>query len=180
MGRITSGLFISLDGVAEAPDQWHFDYFNDEMGAAVGAQIQTSNAILLGRVTYQGFADYWPHADPNDPFTAIMNDTPKYVVSNTLTDVSAWQNSTLVSGDVNARLAELKKEQNLGITGSLELTHRLLADGLLDELHLMIHPLVLGKGQKLFPDGPKVPLALQSSTTFSTGVVYSVYGPAAG
>jgi hypothetical protein len=84
MGSITAGLFISLDGVVEAPDKWQFDYFNDEMGAAVGALIGRQEAMLLGRVTYDEFAAFWPTADPNDPMTATMNGMPKYVVSSTL------------------------------------------------------------------------------------------------
>jgi dihydrofolate reductase len=175
MGSIKSGLFISLDGVIEAPDTWHFDYFNDEMGAAVGA-LMNNDGMLLGRKTYEGFAEYWPSADPDDPFTAQMNGAQKYVVSNTLTEAT-WENSTIVNGDVKAELAKLKQDKDLGTTGSAVLVSWLLEQGLLDELHLLVHPVVVGKGQKLFTEGAKVPLKLLSSTTFTTGVVHLVYGP---
>src|ERR1700709_2087129 len=103
MGSITSSLFISLDGVIEAPQTWHSEYFDDEMGAAVGALMADTEATLLGRQTYDEFAAFWPHADPEDPFTAQMNGARKYVVSSSLTD-AAWQNSTVVHGDVKAAL----------------------------------------------------------------------------
>ena len=98
MGSIKSGLFISLDGVTEAPDTWHFGYFNEEMGNAVGSLMAGNDAMLLGRRTYDEFAGYWPNADANDPITKQMNGTPKYVVSNTLTQAD-WENTTVVGGD---------------------------------------------------------------------------------
>jgi dihydrofolate reductase len=177
MGSIKSGLFISLDGVIESPDKWHFDYFNDEMGAAVGA-LMNNDGMLLGRKTYDGFAEYWPKADPEDPITGQMNGAHKYVVSNTLTEAT-WENSSIVTGDVKAQLAELKQDKHLGTTGSAVLVRWLLEQELIDELHLLVHPVVIGKGQKLFEDGAKVPLTLVSATPFTTGVVHLVYGPAA-
>jgi dihydrofolate reductase len=177
MGSIKSGLFISLDGVIESPDKWHFDYFNDEMGAAVGA-LMNNDGMLLGRKTYDGFAEYWPKADPEDPITGQMNGAQKYVVSNTLTEAT-WENSSIVTGDVKAQLAELKQDKHLGTTGSAVLVRWLLEQELIDELHLLVHPVVIGKGQKLFEDGAKVPLTLVSATPFTTGVVHLVYGPAA-
>lgn len=178
MGSIKSALFISLDGVIESPETWHFDYWNDEMGAAVGALMEGNDAMLLGRTTYDGFADYWPKADPEDPMTKQMNASQKYVVSTTLTEAT-WENSTIVSGDVKAELTKLKQDKQLGTTGSAVLVQWLAEQGLIDELHLLVHPVVVGKGQKLFADGAKVPLSLVSSTTFETGVVHLVYGPAA-
>jgi dihydrofolate reductase len=177
MGSIRSGLFISLDGVIESPETWHFDYWSDEMGAAVGALMGGNDALLLGRTTYDGFAEFWPKADPNDPMTAQMNGTRKYVVSNTLAEAT-WENSTIVSGDVREELTRLKQDQDLGTTGSAVLVRWLLEQELVDELHLFVHPVVIGKGQKLFEDGAKVPLTLLSATPFSTGVVHLVYGPA--
>ena len=94
MGFIKSSLFISLDGVIEAPETWHFPYFNDEMGAAVGEMMGEADATLLGRTTYEEFASYWPHADPADAITATMNGARKYVVSNTLTEAT-WENSSV-------------------------------------------------------------------------------------
>lgn len=176
MGSITSSLFISLDGVIEAPETWHFDYFDDEMGAAVGELMGSSDATLLGRQTYDEFAGYWPNADPDDPFTAQMNGARKYVVSNTLTDAT-WENSTVISGDVQAELTRLKRDTRLGTTGSATLVRWLLEEGLVDELHLLVHPVVVGHGKKLFADGAKVPLRLVSATTFKTGVLHLVYAP---
>ena len=176
MGSITSSLFISLDGVIESPETWHFDYWNDEMGEAVGALMAGNDAMLLGRRTYDGFAAYWPDADPDDPITKQMNTARKYVVSNTLTEAT-WENSTIVTGDVKAGLTRLKEDQQLGTTGSAVLVQWLVEQGLVDELHLLVHPVVVGQGQKLFVDGAKVPLQLRSATSFETGVMHLVYGP---
>jgi dihydrofolate reductase len=178
MRKIVSGLFISLDGVVEAPDQWHFPYFNEEMGKAVQSMMVSSEAMLLGRQTYEEFAAYWPTS--TDDFAGHMNGTPKYVVSNTLTSAD-WQNSTLISGDVIKELARLKEQPggNLATTGSGTLVRSLLREGLLDELHLLVHPIVVGNGRRLFDDGPQVPLRLTDSQTFSTGVLHLTYERAA-
>jgi dihydrofolate reductase len=181
MRKIGAGLFISLDNVFEAPDQWHFPYWSDEMGEAVGAQMATSDTMLLGRVTFEEFAGYWPQQTPEgNEIAGFMNDTPKLVVSNTLTSVDAWQNSTLVSGDINARLAEIKQQpgKDISITGSGTLVRTLLREGLLDELRLLVHPIVVGKGKRLFDDGAQTGLKLLDSQTFPTGVVYLTYGRA--
>lgn len=177
MGMINAGLFISLDGVVESPDKWHFPYFNDEMGAAVGDLMARNDAMLLGRHTYEEFAAYWPNADQSDPMTAQMNGVKKYVVSTTL-EHADWQNSTIINADVYAELRRLKEAETLGITGSATLVRSLLVEGLVDELHLLVHPIVVGSGRRLFGDGPRVPLKLGSSTTFATGVLHLVYGPA--
>lgn len=176
MGSIKSSLFISLDGVIESPETWHFDYFDDEMGAVVGTLMSETDATLLGRHTYDEFAGYWPNADPADPITAQMNGARKYVVSNTLAD-AAWENSSVISGDVVAELTALKQDTRLSTTGSATLVRWMLEAGLVDELHLLVHPVVVGSGKKLFADGPKVPLDLVSATTFNTGVLHLVYAP---
>jgi dihydrofolate reductase len=181
MRKVTAGLFVSLDGVVESPEKWHFPYFNDEMGEAVGAAIASSDAMLLGRVTYQEFAAYWPGVSSEDePFATHMNNTPKYVVSKTL-DKAEWNNSTLISGNVAEEITKLKQQpgKNIGITGSATLVQSLLQDDLLDELGLMIHPVVVGSGKRLFQEGggPKG-LKLVDSMTFSTGVVSLTYQPA--
>jgi dihydrofolate reductase len=178
MGSIKSSLFISLDGVIESPETWHFDYFNDEMGAVVGAMMSESDAMLLGRQTYDEFAGFWPNADSSDPFTGQMNGSRKYIVSNTLSDPT-WENSTVVQGDVKAELTKLKQDTRLSTTGSATLVRWLLEQGLIDELHLLMHPVVVGHGKKLFADGAKVPLKLVSATPFTTGVLHLVYAPAA-
>jgi dihydrofolate reductase len=174
MGYIKAGLFISLDGVIEAPETWHFPYFDDQMGAAVGALMGGNDATLLGRTTYDGFAAFWPKADPADPMTQAMNSGRKYVVSTTLTDAE-WENSSVIG---IAELAELKKTTKLGVTGSATLVRSLIEAGLIDELHLLVHPIVVGHGKKLFTDGATVPLKLISSDTFGSGVVHLVYAPA--
>jgi dihydrofolate reductase len=180
MRKIVAGLFISLDGVVESPDQWHLPYFNEEAGQTVQTQMDAADAMLLGRVTYQEFAGYWPTAPADDPITAQMNNTPKYVVSTTL-DSADWQNSTLIKGDVAEELARLKQQpgKNIGITGSATLVRSLLREGLLDELHLLVHPIVVGHGKRLFePEDGTIPLKLTDSRTFSTGVVHLTYQPA--
>jgi dihydrofolate reductase len=177
MGFIKSSLFISVDGVIEKPDAWHFPYFDDQMGAVVGQLMGETDATLLGRRTYDEFASYWPTADPADPITGVMNGARKYVVSTTLTDPS-WQNTTVVNGDVKAELTKIKSTTRLGTTGSATLVRGLLEQGLVDELHLLVHPIVVGHGKKLFADGATVPLKLVDSTTFGTGVLHLVYANA--
>ncbi len=182
MRKIVSGLFISLDGVIEAPHEWHFPYFNDEMGAAVDEQMQAADTMLLGRVTYQEFASFWPTQTKDEIDIADhMNNTPKVVVSTTLDHVDDWQNSTLIKDNVAEEITKLKNQpgKDIGMTGSATLVRSLLRDGLLDELRLLVHPIVVGRGKRLFPDGvDQAPLKLVDSKTFSTGVLYLTYQPA--
>lgn len=135
--------------------------------------------MLLGRKTYEEFASYWPNQGDDAGPTQYMNQTPKYVVSSTL-DKLDWQNSTLITGDLATQLRALKrrKGKNIGITGSASLVRSLLQLGLLDELRLLVHPIIVGKGMRLFEDGPQVPLKLDRSETFSTGVLSLTYVPA--
>lgn len=179
MRKIVSGLFISLDGVVEAPDQWHFPYFNDEMGEAVGSLVGEADAMLLGRRTFEEFAAYWP-AQGDEDFGGFINNVQKYVISNTLTNPE-WKNSTVISGDVMGQLRDLKAKpgKNINITGSGTLVESLLQNRLLDELHLLVHPIAVGSGRKqLFvADHPSIPLKLAESKTFSTGVLHLVYVP---
>ena len=176
-------MFIALDGVVEAPDQWHFPYFNDEMGAAVGGQLGAADTILLGRQTYDSFAGAWPdrEADGGEDadFAKKLGDTRKIVVSRQELEFT-WRNSELLRGDLVAAVTALKSEPggDIGMSGSVSVVRQLLAAGLLDELHLLVHPIVVGKGMRLFDDGEQIPLKLLSSQTFETGVLYLVYGPA--
>ena len=182
MRKIVTGLFVSLDGVYGAPDRWHFPWFDDEMGAAVQAQIDAADAMLLGRVTWQEFAAYWPRESGAEAeIGGHINTTPKFVVSNTLEGVDDWQNSTLVKGNVAEELTRLKRQpgKNIGVTGSGTLVCSLLRDGLLDELRLFVHPIVVGRGKRLFPDGiAQQGLKLADSQTFGTGTLYLTYEPA--
>lgn len=179
MRKITATLFMSLDGVVESPDKWHFPYFNDEMNAAIGAAVTESDALMMGRVNYQEWAAYWPAQSSDDEFTDFMNNTPKFVVSTTLNQAElTWNNSTLVTGDVEAEITKLKQQPGkyIAISGSGTLIESLLHNGLLDELHLMIHPVVVGHGKRLFTDGvDQHALKLVNSQIFSTGVVYLIY-----
>jgi dihydrofolate reductase len=180
MRKIVAGLFISLDGVVEAPEQWHFPYFNDEMGEAVGSQMAAADTMLLGRHTYEEFAAYWPSQGSDVEFANVMNDTPKLVASTTLQSVE-WQNSTLLGKDVASELRRIKREpgKDISITGSPTLVRSLLREGMIDELRLLVHPIVVGAGKRLFLDQEeRVPLKLAGSKTFSTGVLYLTYVPA--
>jgi dihydrofolate reductase len=180
--KIKSNFFISLDGVVEAPDKWHFPYFDDEMGAAVGAGFATTDAMLMGRVLYDEWAAYWPeHAD--EPFGDVMNSMKKYVVSNSL-QAADWQNSEIVNGDVAQKLTDIKAQDggDISMSGSATTVRWLLREGLLDELNLLVHPVVVGGGRaRLFPpDEPSIPLELASSQAFKSGVLNLSYAPAKG
>lgn len=180
MRKIKSYFFISLDGVVESPEKWHFPYFDEEMGAAVGAGFATADALLMDRVLYDEWAAYWPeHAD--EPFGDVMNSIKKYVVSNSL-QAAEWQNSAIISGDVAQKLTDIKAQDGGDITmsGSATTVRWLLREGLLDELNLLVHPIVVGDGRaRLFPPHePSIPLKLLSAQTFKIGVLNLSYAPA--
>jgi dihydrofolate reductase len=176
MRKIVSGLFISLDGVVESPDKWHFPYFNDEMGAAVSTQAAEADTLLFGRVTYQEFAAYWPDKGSDVPFADHINNTPKLVASRMLDKVE-WRHSRLLRGDVAGQLTKLKQlpGRNISIIGSGTLVRSLLQDDVLDELRLLVHPIVVGRGKRLFDDQVQKKLRLVDSKTFQTGVVHLIY-----
>jgi dihydrofolate reductase len=180
--KIVAAEFLSLDGVMESPDQWHFPYFNDEMGRAVGEGFAASDALLMGRVLYEEWAAYWPNQDPEEnPVAATMNSIRKYVVSTTLEEPIGWNNTTLIQENVAEELSELKRQpgKDIVISGSGALVRSLLDGGLIDELKLMVHPVVVGSGKRLFEEGERqTALDLVDSRTFSTGVVYLTYRPA--
>ncbi|HVD35200.1 MAG TPA: dihydrofolate reductase family protein [Rubrobacter sp.] len=184
MRKVVAAEFLSLDGVMESPDQWHFPYFNDEMGQAVGEGFETSDALLMGRVLYEEWAAFWPNQDPEEnPMAASMNGLTKYVVSTTLEEPLEWSNTSLIGDNVVQEISELKQQpgKDIVISGSGALVSSLLDYGLLDELKLMVHPIIVGSGKKLFEDGEKrTALELVESKTFSTGVVYLTYKAADG
>jgi dihydrofolate reductase len=180
--KIVAAEFLSLDGVMESPDRWHFPYFNDEMGRAVGEGFAASDALLMGRVLYEEWAAYWPNQDPEEnPVAATMNSIRKYVVSTTLEEPIGWNNTSLIQENVAEELSELKRQpgKDIVISGSGALVRSLLDGGLIDELKLMVHPVVVGSGKRLFEEGERqTALDLVDSRTFSTGVVYLTYRPA--
>jgi dihydrofolate reductase len=181
MRKIVAGEFVTIDGVMESPDKWHFPYWSDEMGAVVGEQMANTDAMLLGRVTFQEFATFWPSQTESEvPGAGHMNDTQKYVVSSTLDDVSAWQNSTLITGDVAGEIAKLKEQpgKDIGVTGSATLVQWLLREGLLDELHLLVHPISLGSGKRILDEkAGRVPLKLVEFRNLPNDVLYLIYAP---
>ncbi|WP_020657429.1 dihydrofolate reductase family protein [Amycolatopsis benzoatilytica] len=181
MRKIVSTLFVSLDGVVEAPDQWSLSYWNDELEHAVGEGMADADAMLLGRVTYEGFAEAWP-GRTDDPGAEFMNSVPKYVASTTLTAVE-WSNTTLLHGDLGEAIAELTSTAGGDImtSGSTTLVRWLLSRGLVDELTLLQYPVVVGKGRRLFPDdGGRLGFRLAASRAFGNGVVRLVYRPVDG
>jgi dihydrofolate reductase len=191
--RVNVLLSISLDGVIQAPGRpeedtrggftyggWAVPYNDEVMGRKMAEEMAEPSDMLFGRRTYENFAGFWPHQTDANPFTAYLNSVTKYVVSNTLTESLPWQNSILVPGDPVEGVARLKATDgpNLSITGSGQLVRTLLAAGLVDELFLLVHPLVLGSGQRLFTEaGGYAELDLVESTTTTKGVVMSRYRP---
>jgi dihydrofolate reductase len=182
MRKVVASEFISLDGVVESPEKWHFPYFNDQMGDAIGAAMATSDAMLMGRVLYEEWAAFWPKQDPDEnPVAVRMNGVRKYVVSTTLEEPLEWQNSTRIGDNVAEEISRLKEQpgKDISISGSPTLVRSLLEEDLLDELRLMVHPIVVGSGKRLFENGgEQKALELVDSKTFSTGVLYLTYQPA--
>ena len=179
MRKIVAGLFISLDGVIESPDQWHFPYFDDEMGEAVGSQMAAADTMLLGRVTYQEWASYWPTSN-DDLYASHINNVAKVVVSTTLDKVAwgKWDNVTLIKGNLAEEIAKLKRQpgKHIGIGGSPTLVRSLLQEDLIDELTLMLHPVIVGRGKRLFNDGSYLKrLQLVYSKPTRTGVMILTY-----
>jgi dihydrofolate reductase len=180
MGRVTVHEFITLDGVIEDPS-WSFGYqFDPKWDEAINELMGSSKAILLGRRTYQEFAPSWStRTAEDDPGAPFMNETPKYVVSATL-QTAEWSNSTILGRYRSDTIRELKDQidGNIYVSGSGTLVRAMLADGLVDELHLFVYPLAHGVGQRLFADGgPEIKLALAGSKAYSNGVLHLTYTP---
>ncbi len=179
MRKIVAGLFVSVDGVVEAPETWTGPYFSPEIGQVVGSLIASGDTLLLGRRTYETFAQSFATATGDDPMAAQMNAIRKVVVSTTL-ETADWQNSTLVSRDVEQAVTALKEEDgaNINMSGSATLVASLLRMGLLDELDLLVFPVVVGQGRRLFHDeGDGVALEVLRSETFDNGIIHVTYGP---
>ena len=181
MGEILVHEFITLDGVIEAP-RWTMEFgFDPKMGEAIGAIMGSSQGLLLGRRTYEEFAPAWSgRTADQDPGAPFMNETPKYVVSSTLQSAD-WQPSTVLGAYSADAIRDLKGrvDGSLYVSGSGTLVRAMLADGLVDQLHLFVYPVALGSGQRLFADGADVKFALGGSDTYENGVVHLDYRPAA-
>lgn len=191
MSRIVVTNSITLDGVMQAPARpdedirggfpfggWALPYNDAVMAATMGQRASGGGSLLLGRRTYEDLASVWPHMPEDNPFTRLINSRRKYVASTTLGAPLAWNNSVLLEGNIPEAVAALKAQpdNDLGILGSGELVQSLLRAGLIDEFVLLIHPLVLGQGLRLFPDGAApANLRLVDSVTTTTGVMIATY-----
>ncbi len=178
MGKVIVYEYVTLDGVMEAPEKWQFPYLSDDVAQAIKAQILDAGAILLGRVTYDIFAASWPSRTNNEFGVADkLNSAPKFVVSSTLEKVE-WNNSTLIREDVAEEITRLKQQPggNIVIIGSATLVQSLMHHDLIDEYRLLVHPIVLGSGTRLFPDGVNMTaLKLLEAKAFSSGTVLLRY-----
>lgn len=179
MRKVTAGLFYSIDGVAESPDKFQFDSFDDELGMMLGAVMERVDTVLMGRVGYEEWAGYWPTAGQDEGFARFINNIPKFVASRTLEGPLAWQNSTLIEGDVDSFVREVKQQEGgeIAVMAGMSLVRHLFLAGLLDELTLITHPVIAGNGGRhLFqPDDPTTRLELKSSDRTSKGNVVLTY-----
>jgi dihydrofolate reductase len=184
VAKVISTLFISADGVAEIDPDWHFPYFDENMGRAVGEDYDTADVLLLGRKTYDSFAGAWPDREvaggDDAPFAKQLGDMRKLVVSRQSLEFS-WRNSELINGDLPDAVTSLKADAGIRgvlIPGSISVVQQLLAAGLVDELRLLVHPVAARKGRKLFDDGD-APYHLKVTTAevFATGVIRVIYAP---
>jgi dihydrofolate reductase len=194
MTKIVAFTSLTLDGVMQAPGRpdedrrggfqhggWATPFADSVMGQAAGASMATSGALLLGRRTYEDFYSYWPKQTDGNPYTAVLNKSQKYVASTTLNEPLPWINSTLLKGDVAEAVARLKAQpgKDLVVLGSSVLLQSLMRRNLVDEYVLLIHPLVLGSGRRLFTDGgASATLRLVDSKVTTTGVLIVTYRPA--
>ncbi|MEU1646797.1 dihydrofolate reductase family protein [Micromonospora zamorensis] len=184
MAKVISTLFISADGVAEIDPDWHFPYFDENMGRAVSEDYDTADVLLIGRETYDSFAGAWPDREAaggdDASFAKQLGDVRKVVVSRQSLDLP-WRNSELIQGDLLDAVASLKADvgvRGILIPGSISVVQQLLAAGLVDELRLLVHPVAARKGRKLFDEGDAAyHLRLVASEAFPTGVLRVIYAP---
>jgi dihydrofolate reductase len=181
MAKVVSTLFISADGVAEIDPDWHFPYFDENMGAAVAEDYETAEVLLLGRETYDSFAGAWPLREQGGgedaPFAKQLGDIRKVVASRQPLEFT-WRNSELIDGDLVSAVTALKAGHNVLIPGSISVVRQLLAAGLVDELRLLVHPVAARKGRKLFDEGDTpYHLKVTGSQVFPTGVIRVIYAP---
>jgi dihydrofolate reductase len=182
MSKLVAPELVSLDGVVGSPEEWQLPYFHDEMGKEIEAAMAEADTMLLGRVTYEERAAFFPSRSSEDlPSANYMNQTLKYVVSTTLEESLEWNNSTLIKGEPRGsdRQAQAAAGKGHGCLWQPHLVRSLLREGPLDELRLMVHPVVVGGEKRLFEEGgAKKALELVDSKTFGTGVLYLTYQPA--
>jgi dihydrofolate reductase len=178
MRKIIVTEYLSLDGVFEEPGHWSFDFWSDEAAKYKYDELFSSDAQLLGRVTYEGFAKAWPTMEGTGDFGERMNSMPKYVVSTTLKN-AAWNNTTILSNNVVEEITKLKEQagQPILVAGSGKLVQTLMQHDLVDEYRLMVYPLILGSGKHLFTGAPALKLQLVETKPFSSGVVVLTYQP---
>ena len=190
MGELIVTEFVTLDGVAQAPGEpdedredgfshggWQAPLIDDESGAVMFEKAQSMDALLLGRKTYDIFANYWPNAPEEIPFTGLLNNIPTYVASRSLADPLEWQHSTLLTGDLSGSIAGLKARfDEIHVIGSLDLVQSLLSETLVDRVNLWMYPLLLGTGKRAFGYGT-VPTALRltDSLTYPNGTIQLTY-----
>ncbi len=174
MRKLVVTEFLSLDGVMEEP-RWTFKYWNDEIAKFKGEESSASDALLLGRVTYQGFAAAWPESQ--DEGADYFNSVRKYVVSKTLEGPLEWNNSTLIKDDIAEEITNLKRQdgKDIAVHGSATLVQTLMQYDLVDRYRLLVYPLIVGKGKRLFEEGIPATLRLLQSQSFNSGVVALVY-----
>lgn len=180
MRNVIVSMFVALDGVMEAPDKWSFQFWSEEQAKFKFDELKASDALLLGRVTYDGFAAAWPHmTEQAGEYADMMNGYPKFVISTTLEEVE-WNNSRLIKENIAEEVSKLKQQpgKDILIFGSGDLVHALMQDDLIDEYRLMVYPVVVGSGKRLFREGTdKKVLRLVETKTFSSGVVVLTYQP---
>lgn len=176
MRKIIVTEFVTLDGVMEAPNEWSFPYWNDDIAKFKYDELFASDALLLGRVTYDGFAAAWPSQKDEQGFADRMNSMKKYVVSNTR-ELPSWNNTMFIKGDVVEEIKRLKESEggNILIAGSAQLIHSLREYNLIDEYQLLVYPVLLGEGKKLFKDGFTNRLKLLECRSFDSGVALLRY-----
>lgn len=178
MRKVIVWEFLSLDGIIESPEKWVDSYIGDELSDFIRDENLSCDAILLGRLTYEAFITFWPHQTHNEfGFAEHLNHIPKYVVSTTL-KVAEWNNSFIIRDSVVQEVTTLKSQHGgiIGVTGSATLIQTLLAAGLVDELHLLVFPLLLGNGLRLFQGDFAGAMKLVESRAFPSGVVLLSYG----
>jgi len=178
MRKVIVSEFVSLDGVIESPDKWQFPYWNDETAQFKHSELFAIDALLLGRVTYEGFAAAWPSMTDEQGYADRMNSLPKYVISTTL-DKAEWNNSTLIKANIVEEISKLKQQpgQDILIFGSGTLVQTLIQHDLIDQYNLLVYSIVLGAGKHLFQDGSNAALKLSEAKAFSSGVVALIYQP---